>query len=207
MDPCQLAAQGRGPALSYAAFRVPEQQGATSLQGPCQATWPLFTLSGHLHRNMGMERPRAPYRTANGLQGRERGCVAGTSSLPSPGPPLFAELAGLPLPPARPQDSTQPCPAPTGWAYPPHSSEEQHEARVTDQDTCVLPKPSGHLFSTASSLTGHLFFRHFSFLSHSHDTHLLSTYYMKNSILGTENVVPTRQARVFSPAYLQRRVG
>lgn len=89
---------------------------------------------------------------------------------------LFAELAGPPLLPARLQDSTQPCPASTGWAYPPHSSEEQNEARVTDQDTCVLPKPSGHLSSSASSLAGHLFFRHFPFLSHSHDSpieHLL----------------------------------
>lgn len=146
LDPRQPAAPGTGLALSYAAFRVPEQQGATSLPGAAKPLSLYLCSHRHLHRNAGMERPRAPYFTANGRRKNGQGYMASASSLPYPWAPLFAEEA-----PRAPRQAPKqhaaytwpPCPSPCRVGLSSHSSEEQNETRGTDQDTCVLLKPLG----------------------------------------------------------------
>lgn len=111
MDVRPSAAQGRGPALSYTAFRVPERLGATSVLTAHQATVFAYALpntwveirawKGHVPHTFPPEDPRGATMAARPVH---------------PGPPVFAELSRPPLLPVGPRDGTQH--PPDGPAHP-----------------------------------------------------------------------------------------
>lgn len=145
LDGRQPATPGRGLALSSAAFRVPGQRGATSLPGAAKPLGLYLCSHRHLHRNTGMERPRAPSFTANGLQRHQRATRPVHLLCLTPGSSVCR--GGSQCSPAGPKTARSihwpPCPSPCRAGLPSHSSEEQNETRGTDQHTCALLRPLG----------------------------------------------------------------
>lgn len=118
--------------------------------GPAKPLSLYLCSHGHLNRNMGMERPRAPYFTANELQRHYCGCVASASSLPFPRASSVCRKIMSPITLCQALRTAvgiyiNTCPQSLqGGACHPHSSQEpKKKNRVTNQDTCVCAQTSG----------------------------------------------------------------
>lgn len=156
----------RSPALSYAAFRVPERLGAASFPTAHQATLLIYALPGTWVERR-VRKGHVPH-ISPPADPRGTTMAAWPVQIPclSPGPPLFAELPRPPLLPVGPRDRTQY--VPDGLAHPCREgrssplSAELNETRVTDQHTCVAQTFCAPHFTKLSS-SWSFFFYTFSF--------------------------------------------